>query len=212
MAFYPFNKEYKASDISCYRNKQGHVVGAKLTTGPNGDPQSAYDFAATKTNYIELPGTQYTDTKYSMTILLWVYHSGFSGPIVDYATDKFGVNLWMTGKDTLFGRIISRDGNTNQFLSSNQIGLQYSWHYVGIGYDYGIGIATLWVNGIKVQEVYIGNIELKTAGLLRLGALDTDDRYFRGKISCLQIYDKALTASEILHAKNRCRKPGKTKH
>lgn len=208
MAFFPFNDEFKASDISCYDNKPGKVVGAQLTTGPYGASKSAYDFAASKTNYIELPGSSYTDTKYSTTVLLWIYHSGFSGPIVDYA-NGYGVSLWMTGKDTLYGRIVSPDGTNHQFLSSNQIGLQYSWHYVGIGYDYSTGIAILWVNGIKVQQAYIGSIELKTDGALRLGALDSDDRYFRGKISCLQVYDKALTASEILMAKERCKKPGR---
>ena len=117
----------------------------------------------------------------------------------------------MTGKDTLYGRIISRNQETSNFLSSNRISLQYSWHYVGLSYDYSSGMAALLVDGIKVKTSYVGNIELNTKGMLRLGALSTDDRYFRGKISCLQIYDEALKESAVLQARNRCDKKGISK-
>jgi hypothetical protein len=114
----------------------------------------------------------------------------------------------MTGKDTLYGGIISRDGQTSRFLSSNQVGLQYSWHYVGMSYDHSTGVAALWVDGRKVDTLYIKGIELKTTGVIRLGAISSDDRYFRGRISCLQIYDEALKEAAVVSAKNRCKKKG----
>lgn len=69
-------------------------------------------------------------------------------------------------------------------------------------------MAQLWHNGKMVKSRNIGNIELATQYSLRIGSRDGDDRHFAGKITCLQIYDKALDESQIGNLKS-CPAKGK---
>ena len=48
----------------------------------------------------------------------------------------------------------------------------------------------------------IGQIELRTQYPIRLGADSHDERCFKGKISCVQFYNVALTADEIGRLRN----------
>lgn len=59
------------------------------------------------------------------------------------------------------------------------------------------GVAQLWHDGKMVESRNIGQIELRTQFPIRLGADSRDKRQFKGKISCVQIYDRALTAEQI---------------
>ncbi|XP_032232400.2 uncharacterized protein LOC5507775 [Nematostella vectensis] len=204
VGLYPLDGDRKASDISCHNNPEGKLYAVKVSKGPGGRPSGAYRFSGSKNSYIEIPGNSMTDVRYSLTLLAEVYHAGYAGPIMDFATDGLGVNLWMTGPETLNGRFITRDGVNNIFLSSNQIGLRYSWHIVGLTYDYVHGTAELYIDGKRVRRLYLGRFDLKTKGFIRLGAVEHDDRYFKGKISCLQIYDKALSEKEIIEVAGRC--------
>lgn len=48
-----------------------------------------------------------------------------------------------------------------------------------------------------VKSRNIGQVDLATDQNIRLGACENDERYFEGKMSCLQIYDRALKEKEI---------------
>ena len=45
---------------------------------------------------------------------------------------------------------------------------------------------------------------IDTDAEIRIGARLNDGRYFKGKISCVQIYSKALSEAEIAAVKGRC--------
>ena len=53
-----------------------------------------------------------------------------------------------------------------------------------------------------VKSRNIGQIKLATQYPIRIGARDGDERRFAGKISCLQIYDKALDEQQIGNLKS----------
>lgn len=53
-----------------------------------------------------------------------------------------------------------------------------------------------------VKSRNIGQIKLATQYPIRIGARDGDERRFTGKISCLQIYDKALDEQQIGNLKS----------
>lgn len=76
------------------------------------------------------------------------------------------------------------------------------WNQVGATYDNTTGVAQLWHNGKMVKSRNIGQIKLATQYPIRIGARDGDDRRFAGKISCLQIYDKALDEQQIGNLKS----------
>ena len=53
-----------------------------------------------------------------------------------------------------------------------------------------------------VKSRNIGQIKLATQYPIRIGARDGDQRRFAGKISCLQIYNKALDEQQIGNLKS----------
>ena len=81
------------------------------------------------------------------------------------------------------------------------------WNQVGASYDNNTGVAQLWHDGKMVKSRNIGQIDLATQYPIRVGSRDGDDRYFQGKIACIQVYDKALTEQQIGDLR-RCPKKG----
>ena len=79
-----------------------------------------------------------------------------------------------------------------------------AWNYVGATYDGNTGMATLWVNNRPVVRSNIGRIRLATNRPVRMGAKIGDRRYFRGRVSCVQVYSVALNRKQIIHASKRC--------
>ena len=71
------------------------------------------------------------------------------------------------------------------------------WSQVGASYDSNTGVAQLWHDGKMVKSRNIGQIELLTNAPIRIGAREWDSRYFKGKVSCVQIYDVALKEEQI---------------
>ena len=71
------------------------------------------------------------------------------------------------------------------------------WNEVGASYDHDTGVAQLWHDGKMVKSRNIGQIELRTQFPVRIGADGHDKRQFKGKISCVQIYDRALTSEQV---------------
>ena len=69
----------------------------------------------------------------------------------------------------------------------------------------------MWHDGKMVKSRHIGQIALMTNYPLRIGAREEDDRYFKGKISCIQIYNKALLESQIGDLRH-CPKKGSFLH
>jgi len=82
------------------------------------------------------------------------------------------------------------------------------WQFVGATYNGRTGRAKLFVNRRFTGSKYIGRIRLATNYPARMGARIGDRRYFRGRISCMQVYDRALTTRQILRRKRRCFRKG----
>ena len=78
---------------------------------------------------------------------------------------------------------------------------------MGASYDNNTGVSQLWHDGKMVKSRNIGQIELSTQYPIRVGAREGDDRYFKGKVACIQIYGKSLTEQQIGELR-RCPKDG----
>jgi len=50
--------------------------------------------------------------------------------------------------------------------------------------------------------------ELHTTGAVRMGVLTGDDRFLKGRISCMQVYNKALTEREVYAVRGLCFQKG----
>lgn len=208
LAVYPLDRRRRGRDISRSKNPSARIVGVKYGQGPDGRTDGSTVFYGRRTSYVEIPNTGRLDARYSITILIWVFHDGRVGPIVNFYPNGFGVHLWMTRRRQLFVRFMHRNGRRTPPLRTNRFKYR-AWNYVGATYDERSGIATLWVNSLPVAQRSLGRVRLATNYPIRLGATRKSRSYFRGKLFCLQLYSVALTKKQIFEAKRKCFLPGK---
>ncbi|XP_067038773.1 uncharacterized protein [Acropora muricata] len=195
VGLYPLNKAFGAKDAGP-NGENGVTSNVDFATGPDDDLGGAYKFNGVADSFVEIPNDGKMDTKNSMTILANIYPTGSGGPILNYKTDGWGVHLWQFESTELFVRFVHRNGVFHKPIASRVLQLN-EWNQVGATYDNNTGVAQLWHNGKMVKSRNIGQIQLATQYPIRIGARDGDDRRFSGKISCLQIYDKALDEQQI---------------
>ncbi|KAJ7386242.1 hypothetical protein OS493_010641 [Desmophyllum pertusum] len=129
-------------------------------------------------------------------MLCWVYpeSSAVSGPLfhyTDYNPNAIGgVKLWINS-----GRLDAHFEESYGITTTEPLALN-KWHYVGSSYDGNTGMASLWLNGTSVESQNISYITLATGYNVRMGEID-GNRFFKGRITAMQVYDVALTAEQI---------------
>ena len=198
---FPLNAEYQTRDIK-NRTAPGIPSGVSLAPGPYGEEDGSYEFFGNASSFIEFPNSPggALDVRYSMTFLCWVYYDANGepqGPIFNYnAGAKYGVHFWV------FDGLFFVRFNDRAFAESPQLhhtSLAGGWKFVGASYDNETGESKLWAEGAFKQTRNLGaNKQLGTQGSVRMGVRKDDNRYFKGKISQLQIYDVALSQRQIL--------------
>ena len=75
------------------------------------------------------------------------------------------------------------------------------WQFVAANYNGANGIAKFFAKGRFVERRYIGRIRLATNYPERMGARIGDGRFFKGRISCMQVYNGALSGSQLISKK-----------
>jgi hypothetical protein len=210
VAVFPLNGKFRGRDISLFRNPSGRLVNVRTSRGPDGTRDGAYQFNGRENSYIEFRNTGKLDTKNSMTLLTWIKHTGRGGPIFNYRRGGWGVHYWMASHRQLYIRFTRRNGRHPAPVVYNHI-KHGRWQFVGATYNKRTGVAKLFVNNRFVARRYIGRFQLATQYSVRMGAKNDgrDRRYFRGSISCMQVFGVALNRREILSKKKRCFRKGK---
>lgn len=203
MAFYPLNIRYGGKDISRSKNPPGRFGNVRPGVGPDRVPGGSIRFKGRSDSYIEFPNRGRLTARNSITLLAWVFPDGPVGPIFNYKTDGFGVHFWLTRPRELFARFVSKKGSFKTPLKSRKIRLR-AWNFVGTTYDQRSGVAKLYINNVLVDRKRLGRFRLLTNYPARMGAKTGDNRSFRGRITCMQVYDTALTVREMKLAKARC--------
>ena len=199
---FPLNAEYQTRDIK-NRTAPGIPSGVSLAPGPYGEEDGSYEFFGNASSFIEFPNSPggALDVRYSMTILCWVYYDekgGPAGPIFNYnAGGDFGVHFWVLNR-LFFVRFNDRSlSESRTYLYHTS--LAGGWKFVGASYDNETGEIKLWADGAFKQTRNLGaGVDLGTQGSVRMGVRKNDNRYFKGKISQLQIYNEALSQQQIL--------------
>ena len=202
-AVYPLNGQFGTRDLSSHENPPGVPYNVQLAPGPFGLPNGSYQFFGNSTSYIEFPNNGGLDTRYSMTLLAWVFLENTDGPIFNYGVDFYSVHFWVVG-GFLFCEFPTRSGIYLNPLHSGKLN-QGAWNFVGATYDYHSGVEKLWIEGKVCEEQNISTVELNTSGgSVRMGVLAGDDRFLKGRISCLQVYNRALTEREVHAVRGVC--------
>lgn len=203
-AFYPLTSKTRGRDMSMFGNPPGKLGYVRSAPGPDKLPGGSYQFYGRPDSYIEFPNRGKLDTRTSITIIAWIYHEGRAGPIFNYMPNGWGVHLWMVTPNTLFVRFTRRQGRTfTAPLSSRRI-TPRKWQYVAATYDYLTGYAKLYLDSRVIAQKKLGRIRLATNYPVRMGVRKGDRRYFRGRISCVMVFDVALNPNQIARRKKRC--------
>jgi hypothetical protein len=192
VGYYPLNGN--VNDFSNYGN-HGLINSATATTDRFGNPSGALYFDGVD-DYVQINTSSSLDTRYSISIFAWINYQGTTdGPIVQYGSDAWGVHFWtLTSNNNLFFKPTQRSdtGQPDAVLYNNGC-TGNAWKFVGGTYDYSTGIANLYVDGVQVASLSVGQSEIGTQYLIRFGIVDFDTRKFKGKIDDVRIYNRALS-------------------
>ncbi|XP_032240504.2 uncharacterized protein LOC116619643 isoform X2 [Nematostella vectensis] len=207
---FPLNERYGHQDISGNNVPSGPISNIYPYPGPYGTPGGSMYFKGEASSYMVIPKHANIDTRYSMTMILWVYPQGTRGPILEYTNPdniNWAVHLWFSTSTTLFIRFARRADNVLFDAIGKDVPIS-NWYYVAITYSYMSGIQSLYINGAKIAQLNIGIAEMATNYEITLGANSRSTDYFKGRIACLQIYNSELTGTEIELVKHICRNDG----
>jgi len=133
-----------------------------------------------------------------------------------WSKQSSGGNIFVKGRDGFgdgWSLRIMRNPNTNQFMASALAGTNInavggiiqldSWDYITGTWEYNTRTISLYVNGIFVSSTSVGSpgtLRSSTAGWS--AARITTTAYSGGNTACLSVYNRVLSASEILQNYN----------
>ena len=193
------------------RVEPGFAIGVYLAPGPNGQIDGSHEFSGTANSFIEFPNGGGLDVQNSITMLCWLYPGGQDGPLFNYMhSGIWAVHLWVVAGH-LFARFTKRDYSLTDTLLHTILRPEDGWRFVGASYDQTSGDAKLWVDGNVAHTKNIGaNLQLATQdSAVRMGASIDDERYFKGRIAQMQVYNVALTQVQIQELRDRITLDGK---
>jgi len=130
-----------------------------------------------------------------------------TGRILNKRYNNSGWILFMDSANTIGAQILATSVIANSRGADNQLSLS-SWTYVTMTYDYygADRKIRLYVNGVEIsyetQTTTTSQASDDSLGSLLIGEDFNLDRSFNGKIANTQIYNRTLSATEVLHNYN----------
>ncbi|XP_070540434.1 polycystin-1-like protein 2 [Ptychodera flava] len=201
-ALWPLNAEYNLADASGNGNDvivQGSVIAAQADAGESYFLPGQFD------SYLKFPISDEYLLSLSLTVMLEVYPTSNSGSILD-GGNNHGCSIFRESSNTVTASVVSYSG-TRYSMSMTSL-TSNDWNSLAISYDYDSGELKLLHDGELVDCLNIGQTELNTTDALYIGYSATaEGAAFQGYVTCLQVYDQALSQSEIQRAHSRCPVP-----
>ncbi len=186
-------------------NIGGKIMGQSLkpvfTNGPNMKQNRAIQLDGKPSSLVTIPalidGSPLFPFK-SFTIIVNIYaEKTHHGPILDFGkhgmaiytdNNKFEITIPKQGAKKVTGK--------DKFSSKANTLVKDTWSNVAVTFNGDNGDAKIYINGKFDNSLSLGARAVAMSEALRLGPL-VMKKSFKGKVSCLQIYDKALTAQEV---------------
>ncbi|XP_078603985.1 atrial natriuretic peptide receptor 1-like isoform X3 [Branchiostoma floridae x Branchiostoma japonicum] len=209
VGLWPLNRKNNAKDVSkSYRGRKGDrciwvgnwnngtMANTEYAEGPDG--VSSVVFTGSPVSKMVIPNNgSILDVRQSLTVLVKINGSANgNGTIFSY--DGSGMELRQQDGKGLSARFVRRDGHFLKQVKKDDVLTPDEWNYIGVSYDYRTGIAKLWHDGKEVAGESIGIVDLRTQGDITVG------EQFKGRITCLQVYNYAMDDSQIEAAKDAC--------
>ena len=206
MALFRLSGDNGTVDVS--PNGATKAVSSNITfaPGPFGNPNGSFFFSGVRGSYVELKNSGDLDLRFSISVFAWVHIDNSDGPIFEYGCSMCVFHETLAIEVRYMDR---KSSKIHKLLKENVLEAN-AWNFVGTTYEYHTGLSTVWVNNRIVMLSFIGaTMELATHSNVRVGASRNQKTNFRGKISCLQFYDQALSVEQIIRIKARCNQSGK---
>jgi hypothetical protein len=130
-----------------------------------------------------------------MSVGVWIYPGRNAGQYQDIVVNRSdSIYNWMLYQHTTDGSIQLHGAAQNK---SSYIPTLNTWSHVMATVTTG-GIYTLYVNGVVQQTVSSYTYGTNTASLLCVGVFGTLNEPYLGRINPIYIYNRALSAAEVL--------------
>ena len=172
------------------------VGDTNIVSGPGGTDNGATMFIGATGSQVKIENIAMLDTTYSLSIFLNVYAEE-TGSVVNYGNERSVGLYYDKANSEIVFRLVKR--NTTQMFTELKTKLDAKkWYHVGGTYDFNTGLAHLFVDG--KQGAISGTPKtdmLATDSAIYLGAIGTVSDNFKGRVSCLQIFDRPLQLNEI---------------
>lgn len=205
LAIYPLAARTLGRDVSLSGNPAGILINVRPAPGPDRGAKSSTRFFGRSNSYVNFPNKGRLDARYSITLLAWVYPEGRGGPIFSYGVDfsVVGSNALSIGIRPRRRRVAITPLRSPAVLKPRQ------WNYVGASYDGSTGIVKLYLSGRVIAQRQMTKVQLATNNPARMGAINR--HFFRGRVSCMQVYSGVLSIAQIIRRKTRCFRKGKNR-
>ena len=166
-------------------NEVGGIAKVTFEKGPGGTESAK--FLGAEDSFLNIPGVLAKSWLFSMTFSMMIYAQG-PGTLLSFGTGN-GVQVLLDNRNDLVFKL------AQGVEIKARIHLK-RWYHITVTYDLDSGKAHIY-NGLRAmatrtfthQQVY------QAAGDLKVGSDGKDN--FKGYVSCLQVYQIALSAKEI---------------
>jgi hypothetical protein len=153
-----------------------------------------------------------------LTLELWVNPDSNAArePVIEWnrnsGTPNWGVHLWLATSNldltprpgNVYANVVDSDGGNHVFFSANDYVTAGVFQHIALTYDKASGTARLFHEGVAIAESNLGVFTPQTSYDLyfgrRPGPVSPTD--FGGAIDEVSLYDRALSAEEILGLRN----------
>lgn len=200
VAYYPLNGN--ALDKSSNENN-GTIINAIPVADRNGKANSAYYFNGSN-SYINVPNDTTLQLTEQISMCTWIKAEGsnpYSGIInkINPNPPSWGYGMSIYNPDQLCGKIYwDHSQAMGAVLYSNEAITDNKWHFVAFTYD-GL-VAKLYLDEKCIaSQPYKDKIQTNSEPLLIGGdkSVYPADRYFKGTIDEVRIYNRGLTSTEV---------------
>ncbi|XP_048583834.1 uncharacterized protein LOC5504590 isoform X1 [Nematostella vectensis] len=206
VALFPLCGPNIAQEASPDALPDGVLSNIYMSPGPRGHSNNSARFTGFMDSFITFPNNGALDIISSITILAWIYPTTYGGTIFNYGSSPSGVHISLVFPGKLSAEFYDRDVPKSFAVVTGGVIPLNKWSYIGVVYDYSSGLTRLFVKNETVTSRRIYSLtRLDTRGDVRVGSLPGRTGY-KGRISCLQIYDVALSDWKVLDVREICTK------
>lgn len=196
MAYYPFNGN--ANDESG-NNNIGTVYGAVLANDRFGNKEKAYLFNGVD-NYIQIPYSTTLNPTNNITVVAWVKANSWGkasndNPIVLTEQNWPDKGFGMRGGANTATFFVSSSFNWKIAVTQPGTIEKGKWYMLVGAYD-GTAVK-VYINGKEAISLPCTGPLTPATGVMRIGALINNLRFFDGIIDDIRIYDRMLSQDEI---------------